>query len=204
MELGEKLQLLRKKQGLTQEELAEKLYVSRTAISKWESGRGYPSIDSLKEISSFFSVSIDALLSGEELILIAKEENEENIKNLFCLFLGLVDLAYLSLIFLPLYPRKLNEVVYAVSLFGFSDGSLYLRIMHWVFFSSLVILGLLRLIMLYRKHNKWEHLFTILSIILGILVVLFLSMTREPYAIVLAFLLLLVKGALLYQEGKER
>lgn len=48
MEFNEKLQKLRKEQKLTQEELAEKLFVSRTAISKWESGRGYPSIDSLK------------------------------------------------------------------------------------------------------------------------------------------------------------
>ena len=47
MEFNEKLQSLRKNKGLTQEELAEALYVSRTAISKWESGRGYPSIDSL-------------------------------------------------------------------------------------------------------------------------------------------------------------
>jgi transcriptional regulator with XRE-family HTH domain len=61
MEFHEKLQELRKNKGLTQEELAKELYVSRTAISKWESGRGYPSIDSLKEISKFFSVSIDDL-----------------------------------------------------------------------------------------------------------------------------------------------
>ena len=50
MEFHEKLQELRKAKGLTQEELAEVLYVSRTAISKWESGRGFPSIDSLKEM----------------------------------------------------------------------------------------------------------------------------------------------------------
>lgn len=66
MEFGEKLQELRKNKDMTQEELAEALYVSRTAISKWESGRGYPSIDSLKEISRFFSVSIDELLSAEK------------------------------------------------------------------------------------------------------------------------------------------
>ena len=65
MEFHEKLQELRKSRGLTQEELAEALFVSRTAISKWESGRGYPSIDSLKEISSYFSVSIDDCVGGQ-------------------------------------------------------------------------------------------------------------------------------------------
>ena len=57
MEFHEKLQELRKQKELTQEELAEALYVSRTAISKWESGRGYPSIDSLKAISNYLSIS---------------------------------------------------------------------------------------------------------------------------------------------------
>ena len=54
MEFHEKLQKLRSDEGLTQEELAEKLFVSRTVISKWESGRGYPSIDSLKAIAKHF------------------------------------------------------------------------------------------------------------------------------------------------------
>lgn len=82
MEFGEKLSELRKSRKLTQEELAKALYVSRTAISKWESGRGHPSIDSLKEISAFFSVSIDGLLSGEKIISIAKKENKSNVKNI--------------------------------------------------------------------------------------------------------------------------
>ena len=54
MEFGQKLQELRKQKGMTQEELAQALYVSRAAVSKWESGRGYPNIDSLKAIAKFY------------------------------------------------------------------------------------------------------------------------------------------------------
>ena len=68
MEFHEKLQQLRKQNHMTQEDLAQRLYVSRTAVSKWESGRGYPNLESLKAISKLFSVTIDELLSNEELI----------------------------------------------------------------------------------------------------------------------------------------
>ena len=92
MEFYEKLKELRKSRGMTQEELAEALYVSRTAISKWESGRGYPSIDSLKEIAGFFSVTIDELLTGERLLAIAEKENKTNIQRMCGMLLGVVDL----------------------------------------------------------------------------------------------------------------
>ena len=79
MEFHEKLAELRKNRGLTQEELAEALYVSRTAVSKWESGRGYPSIDSLKELSRFFSVSIDELICPQEMITAAENDKKAEI-----------------------------------------------------------------------------------------------------------------------------
>ena len=118
MEFGEKLQELRKNKGLTQEELAELLYVSRTAVSKWESGRGYPNIDSLKEISKYFSVSIDDLLSGEKLISIAEKENKSNIRNMCDLLSGVVDIFSFILIILPLYPKTVDGYV-------ISDGYVY-------------------------------------------------------------------------------
>ena len=77
MEFHEKLQELRKQKNLTQEELSEILFVSRTAISKWESGRGYPSIDSLKAIAEFFGVTIDELLSNRELICMAEKDSHQ-------------------------------------------------------------------------------------------------------------------------------
>lgn len=81
MEFHEKLLQLRKQKGMTQEQLAEELFVSRTAISKWESGKGYPNIDSLKSISKLFGVTIDELLSGEELITLAASENRSNVSS---------------------------------------------------------------------------------------------------------------------------
>ena len=111
MEFHEKLQELRKSKGLTQEELAEVLYVSRTAISKWESGRGYPSIDSLKCIANYFSVTIDDLLSGEKLISIAEKENKSNIRNMCDLLYGIVDLFSFVLIILPLYPNTIDGYI---------------------------------------------------------------------------------------------
>ncbi len=66
MPLSEKLYVLRKERGLSQEQLAEKLSVSRQAILKWESGQSVPESDKLLAISSYFDVSLDYLLKETE------------------------------------------------------------------------------------------------------------------------------------------
>ncbi|MBQ2302706.1 MAG: helix-turn-helix transcriptional regulator, partial [Oscillospiraceae bacterium] len=106
MEFNEKLQELRKQKGFTQEELAERLFVSRTAVSKWESGRGYPNIDSLKAISKLFSVTIDELLSGDELLSIAEEENKNKENSIRNLVFGLLDISIVMLLFLPFFAQR--------------------------------------------------------------------------------------------------
>ena len=65
MTLADKLKEARKNAGLTQVELAEKLCVSRQAITKWESGKGIPDVENLKNIANVLSVSIDFLLDDE-------------------------------------------------------------------------------------------------------------------------------------------
>mgnify|MGYP004606457995 FL=1 len=202
MEFHEKLQELRKSRSLTQEELAEALFVSRTAISKWESGRGYPSIDSLKEISSYFSVSIDDLLSGEQLISIAEKENKSNFNRVCDLLLGFVDLFSLMLIFLPLYPKPVNGYIYSVNLLGYVDSNTFIIRIYWALFISLTITGIVKILMVYFKFEKGKKAVTFISVGLSIIAVLFLAMAREPYAITVTFLLLLIKGILLYKQAK--
>lgn len=108
MTLGEKLKKLRTEKGFTQEELSEKLFVTRTAISKWESDRGYPNIDSLKAISKLFSVTVDELLSSDELLKIAEEDNKQKEKHFRYLVYALLDLSVAMLILLPFLPKLLK------------------------------------------------------------------------------------------------
>ena len=197
MEFHEKLQELRKKRGLTQEELAEALYVSRTAISKWESGRGYPNIDSLKEISSFFSVSIDELLSSETVLSIAEKENKSNMRNMCNLLLGMVDMCALLLIVVPLYPKVVDGYVFSVNLLDYVQNNPMVRGAYWVLFLFIILIGVLKCIFVYRKIDHGQKTLTLLSMGLSVFTVLFLALAREAYAIVIVFLLLVIKGILL-------
>lgn len=197
MEFHEKLQELRKNRGLTQEELAEALYVSRTAISKWESGRGYPSIDSLKEISNYFSISIDDLLSTEKILSIAKRENQTNIQNMCNLLFGMVDISSFLLIVLPLYPNTINGFVYSVNLLSYVETPVFNLQLHWILFALNILIGMIELKI--KNHKQ----ITTISMIFSMILVLFLIMVKESYAITLAFILLIVKGILLLKCNNE-
>ena len=204
MEFHEKLQELRKNRGLTQEELAEALYVSRTAISKWESGRGYPSIDSLKEISNYFSITIDDLLSSEKLLSIAEKENRSNLRSMCDLLFGLLDICSFILIILPLYPNKVNGFVETVNLFAYTQIAFLNRLLYWVMFISLVVVGIIKLLLTKFKIERCSNLVTGASMILSILTVLFMAMTRESYAVVVIFILLVMKGLSLTSSTPKR
>ena len=200
MEFNENLQALRKSRGLTQEELAEALFVSRTAISKWESGRGYPSIDSLKEISKYFSVKIDELMTGEKMISIEEKEKKSNIQKLCDLLTGIVDLFSFILIVLPLYPNPINGYIYSVNLFAYTETTSFNRMLYWIMFLALVLVGAVKIIITQFELNKGQKIVTAFSIVLSILAVLFLAMTREAYAVTIAFFLFVVKGILLFKH----
>lgn len=82
MLFSQKLQLIRKNEGFTQEALAEKLAVSRQAVAKWEYGRAYPDISNLIQISSLFNVTIDYLVKDQECTVNCLDDNETDIDQL--------------------------------------------------------------------------------------------------------------------------
>lgn len=79
--LGEKLKSARKSAGLTQEQLSEKLLVSRQAVTKWEADKGMPDIENLKLLSKLLNVSIDYLLDNGEPIGLSVIREEINLDN---------------------------------------------------------------------------------------------------------------------------
>lgn len=121
---------MRKNRGLTKEELAQVLYVSRIAISKWESGRGYLSIDSLKEISNYFGVTIDDLL------------------------FGMVDLFSFILIVLSLYPKPINGYIFSVNLFSHTETTWLNRWIYWIMFIILIMVGIVKIVLTQFKIEK--------------------------------------------------
>ncbi len=79
MNFSEKLQLLRKSKGFTQEELSDRLCVSRQAIAKWEAGQSYPDISNLIQISNLMSVTIDYLVKDQECAVRVPETDLDDI-----------------------------------------------------------------------------------------------------------------------------
>lgn len=202
MELNEKLQELRKNKGLTQEELAAALYVSRTAVSKWESGRGLPSIDSLKQISAFFDVSIDDLLSADKALSLAEQENKASQRSFCDLLLGISDLCAILLILLPLYPRVDGKTVYAVDFLTYARTASFSG---WIFaflFAGLILTGAVKIGSVCGKTETAQPLLTGISLCISIAAVLLLAVTRNAYATSLTFLLLVIKGTLLLKRSQ--
>ncbi|MGN0339073.1 MAG: helix-turn-helix domain-containing protein [Lachnospira sp.] len=97
VEFGEQLKKAREGKGMTQQSFAEKIYVTRQTVSRWESGVRYPDLHTAKKISEVLNVSIDELLSGEEI--------KENIDKI-----PVLDKTYEIII---------QTVIYAIALFSY-------------------------------------------------------------------------------------
>ena len=200
MEFHEKLQELRKRKGLTQEELAEALYVSRTAISKWESGRGYPNIDSLKAIAKFFSVTIDALLSGEEVLTIAEEDQKQKESLLRDMVFGLLDLSAAIVFFVPFFGQKADGYVQAVSLLFLTEVAPYLKAAYFVMAIGMVAFGISTLVLQNYRGAFWVRSKSILSLLINTATALLFIISAQPYAAVFVFAFLVIKVAMMIKK----
>jgi transcriptional regulator with XRE-family HTH domain len=200
MEFNQKLQELRKNKGLTQEELAEILFVSRTAISKWESGRGYPNIESLKAIAKLFSITVDELLSGEELLNIAEQDNKQRENHIRDLIFGLLDISALSLLFLPFFAQKTDNIIKAVSLLSLTSISPYLKVIYFCIVGFLVLYGILTLALQTNEHTFWVLNKSKISLILNLILILLFIISLQPYAAIFIFIFLIIKIFLLLKN----
>lgn len=201
MEFNEKLQELRKSNGLTQEELAQALYVSRTAVSKWESGRGYPNIDSLREISRFFSITIDELICPDEIISAAENEKKEFIGRYTALICGLLDVFSALLLLLPIYGNG-GDTPTAVSLFELTGVVLWIRIVYAAFIVITVLNGVCSVIISNLDKPVWNKHRLATGMTLSVLCTAIFVLTRQPYSGIICFTILVIKGSLLILKSR--
>ena len=200
MEFNEKLQELRKQKGLTQEELAEILFVSRTAVSKWESGRGMPSIESLKAISKFFTVTLDDLLSSEELLVIAEDDHKQKEMHIRDMIYGLLDCSMALLFLLPFFGQKANGAIQEVSLLALTEIQLYLKVLYLVIVIGMTTLGVLTLTLRNSNCAFWIQNKSKVSLLFNAIGVFLFIISQQPYAAVFVFVFLIIKALMLIKR----
>lgn len=200
MEFKDKIQKLRTDNKLTQEQLAEKLYVSRTAISKWESGKGYPNIDTLKDISNIFHITLDDLLSTSELVNIAQEEKNTNLKKTNNLIYGLIDAISILFIFLPIYANNVNDFIYSVPLINSNSTNITIKIVYIIILSIISIIGITELILNVKENKKIQSIINKLSIYLEVISIMIFIISRQTYLTTIIFIILIIKIILLLRN----
>lgn len=199
MGFSEKLQKLRTQRNLTQEQLANQLFVSRTAISKWETGRGTPNLDSLQAIAKLFGVSLDELLSTEEVVVMAKNENKRNTEQILCYIDSVLNLMSVFGFLLPMYKVFKNNVYYCVPLYQYS-GFMHKTI--FIIQSAILLCGVLGLIFQWKEKEKIYNFVKFSGYILMIIFIFLLIALNHPNASSFCFAFLLIKGMVLIKGRK--
>ena len=200
MEFNEKLQQLRKQKGLTQEELAERLYVSRTAVSKWESGRGFPNMESLKAISKIFDISLDELLSGEEILTIAENDHKQKEGTIRDLVFGLLDCGMALLLFFPFFGQRTPNYIWNVPLLALHSARPYLKAAYFATVFALVAVGIMTLALQNCQKRLWVQSKRGLSLALSVIGVCLFAVSQQPYAAIYTFAFLMIKVFLMIKR----
>ena len=201
MDFGEKLKALRTERGLTQEQLAARLYVSRTAVSKWETGGGSPNLDSLQAVARLFDVSVDDLLSTDDLIVLARDERLSTARSSGMLSFGLLDVLAVVFAFIPLYGvddgsfvRMANLADYGASVdFGASFAVMAAAVV------SLMFVGAVEIVLAAAGSRRAARIVALVGFAVQALAVVLFASTMQPYATTLMFVLLLAKVVVGYR-----
>lgn len=200
MKFCEKLKELRRQKGLTQEELAAKLFVSRTAVSKWESGKGYPNIESLKAIACFFEITVDELLSGDELLTLAEEDTKQHKRHFKSLVFAFLDLSVALLLFLPFFAQTVNGTLYSVSLLKLTEIAPYLKVAYFTLVFGIFFFGILTLALQTLENSLWLKVKNKISLGLTLMGALLFVISLQPYAAVFLLSVLAIKVLILINK----
>jgi transcriptional regulator with XRE-family HTH domain len=177
--------------------LAEALFVSRTAVSKWESGRGYPNIESLKALAKFFGVTVDELLSGNELLTISEADQKQKENHFRDLLFGILDLGAAMLLFLPFFGQKTDGEIYGVSLFALTDIAPYLKVSYYLIVITMIAVGVVTMALQNWDHAFWMRSKRKLSLFLNTIGVLLFIISQQPYVATFLLIFLIIKVLML-------
>ncbi len=115
MKFNEKLLELRKKEGLSQEELADKVDVSRQTVSKWETDQSSPDFDKIIPLCEYFGITSDELLTGNSNI---KEAKQDNVKSNFARNIAVAVMLYIfAVLALCLCAAQFDQPIIGLSIF---------------------------------------------------------------------------------------
>mgnify|MGYP001003856169 CR=1 FL=1 len=119
MLIGDKLKEARLKKNMTQEEVAEKIFVSRQSISNWENNKTYPDIGNVIALSDLYGISLDELLKGSDNFMKHLEESTDLVKSNKKL-IGIIILALITMIIIALFTEFMPERLNMVAIFTLS------------------------------------------------------------------------------------
>lgn len=117
MKIGDQLKKARLDKNMTQEEVAEKIFVSRQSISNWENNKTYPDIGNVIALSDLYGISLDELLKGSDNFMKHLEESTDIVKSNKKLIFFII-LALLFIIVMAVFTSFLPEKVFLLAIFG--------------------------------------------------------------------------------------
>ena len=157
-------------------------------------GRGIPGIDSLKAISRVFDISIDSLLSGEELLTLAEADRRQSTARLRRLLYGILDCLTALLLFLPCFGQPVTDgSVQAVSLLALESVN-HIREVCLVEVAATTAWGVVQLALQGWEHPRWQKAAPLCSLLLTTLATLMFILIRQPYPAILLLSFLGMKG----------